>query len=286
MDATLTSKPLAGGLALVALAADYIAQALAPAWPGACTVEAVTSTVSTSKDLSVRARAQQPTACLLRATDFQTGGRGRHQRAWHAAPGDALLFSIAIPIAVVPATLPAVTLACAVALAESLAANGVVVQIKWPNDIRVSGYKLAGILTELVSDRSARYTLIVGVGMNFRLDEKTRCAIGQPAMALDQILGTEGEQERERWIGRLGGAIIGAAMQFCRDGFEPFRDRFNRLLEARGEIVDVLDIDRNDHPGLSGRVIEVDSFGRLVIESGGKRHCISAGDVSIRAASR
>ncbi len=215
----------------------------------------------------------------MRAADFQTGGRGRHQRPWRTAPGDALLFSVAIPVAAVPGSLAAVTLACGVALAECLGEYGVAVQLKWPNDVRANGQKLAGILSELVVDRDAKYTLVVGVGMNLRLDDAARRVIEQPAIALDQLLAASIERRQEQWIGRFGGSIIATGAQFVRDGFDPFYARFNRLLEARGDIVDVVDGNRGV---ISGRVIEVDRFGRLLIESDGAIHRISVGDVLLR----
>ncbi len=176
--------------------------------------------------------------------------------------------------------MPAVTLACGVALAESLAERGIAVQLKWPNDIRIEGCKLGGVLTELVADRNARQTLVVGVGINLHLNEAVRRVIGQPATALDQLPGVA-EQSREQWIGRFASAIHEAASRFIEHGFEPFRARFNRLLESRGELVDVLN-DAAGAPPLSGRVIEVDDHGRLVIETEGQRHAISVGDVSVR----
>ena len=275
--------PTADHVASTPLSAVGIEEALARAWAGGCAVEAVPVTGSTNQDLVVRARLQQPAQCVLRAADFQTAGRGRQQRSWRAAPGDALLFSVAIPMAEVPPTLPAVTLACGVALAECLAGHGLAVQLKWPNDIRVNGYKLGGILSELVVDRAGRATLVVGVGVNLRLDSAARRAIEQPAIALDQLLAQSIDRRREPWIGRFGGTVIGAAQQFVREGFDPFYRRFNRLLEARGEVVEVAE---GGERVVSGRLIEVDRSGRLVVDASGVRHNISVGDVSVRAAHR
>ncbi len=261
------------------LSAAAIAEALAPEWSNHCAAEAVAVTVSTNADLVGRARVQQPAHRLLRAADFQSGGRGRKERQWRAAPGDALLFSVAIPIADASQSLPAITLVCGVALAESLAECGIAAQLKWPNDVRIQGCKLGGILTELVADRDAQHTLVVGVGINVHLDEAMRRSIGQPVIALDQLLDAAVQRSREQWIGLFASAIFSAAARFMRDGFDPFRARFNQLLEFRGECVDVL----HDGPGVRrGRVIEVDRHGRLVIEAEGQRHAVSVGDVSVR----
>ena len=263
------------------LTAPEIAQALALTWQGECAIEAMAVTGSTHEDLVARARKQQPAQRLLRAADFQSGGRGRQKRRWHAAPGDALLFSVAIPLAGGAQSLPAITLGCGVALAECLAERGISVQLKWPNDIRAKGCKLGGILTELVADRDARHTLVIGVGINLHLDDAVRRSIEQPAIALDQLLAAAAWQPRGEWIGRFGGAIFAATARFMQDGFDPFRARFNRLLESRGQVVDVLPGVKGVPP-IRGQVIEVDHQGRLVIEADGYRHAVSVGDVSVR----
>ncbi len=281
LTATLNSTPVADRPGAAALDAADIAQALALAWDGECAVEAVAVTGSTNEDLAVRARVRQPSGCLVRAANFQTGGRGRQKRAWHAASGDALLFSVAIPVTC-SESLPAITLACGVALAECLLEHGVVVWLKWPNDVRVDGCKLAGILTELVADRDTLNTLVIGVGINLHLDDAARSAIEQPAIALDQLLSALALQSGGQWIGRFAGAILAAATRFMHDGFDPFYERFNRLLEWRGQVVDILSEKPLAQAAISGRVIEVDRHGRLVIEAEGRRHSISVGDVSVR----
>ena len=262
------------------LSASAIVEALASEWRHECTVEAVAATVSTNEDLVTRARAHQPARRLLRAADFQSAGRGRKQRVWHAAPGGALLFSVAIPLSATAHLLPPVTLACGVAVAESLRGCGIAVALKWPNDIRIGGRKLGGVLTELAADRSGSQTLIVGVGINLHLNDDVRSKIGQPSIALDE-LGHASPRTREQWIGDFGSAIFNASAQFLKTGFDPFRARFNCLLDLRGELVDVLH-DAAGTPPLSGRVIEVDNDGRLVIEAEGQRHAISVGDVSVQ----
>ncbi len=282
MTATLNSVPIAGQPGAVALDATDIAQSLALAWNGECAVETVVVTGSTNEDLAARARVRQPFGRLLRAADFQTGGRGRQKRVWHAAPGHALLFSVAIPVVTRAESLPAITLACGVALAECLAEHCVMVQLKWPNDVRVDGCKLAGILTELVADRDALNTLVIGVGINLHLDDAARSAIDQPAIALDQLLSAATVALREPWIGRFAGAILAAAARFMHDGFDPFCTRFNRLLEWRGQVVDIVYEKPLAQAAISGRVIEVDRHGRLVIEAEGRHHSVSVGDVSVR----
>ena len=265
-----------------ALAARAIERWLVDAgFDGDCAVETVDETASTNGDLMARARVEQFTRPVLRAADFQYEGRGRQGRPWMALPRHALLFSLGMPLAELPASLPSITLACGVALAECLQQRGVQVQLKWPNDLRVNGRKLGGILSELAVDDQARYTLVVGIGINLHLEPSARELIGQPALGLDEVLEPAVvASEREAWIGRLAAAILDTLAVFSREGFAAFRPRFNALMEGRGREVDVVD---NGQVTLSGRLGEVDGYGRLLIEvGGGAPRAVSVGDVIFR----
>jgi BirA family transcriptional regulator, biotin operon repressor / biotin---[acetyl-CoA-carboxylase] ligase len=94
----------------------------------------------------------------------QTEGRGRLGRKWLSPPGVSLLFSILLEPPVETARLPELSLvadrACAAAIA---AVTGVEPEIKLPNDILISGRKVAGILAEA---REGRVVLGIGVNVN------------------------------------------------------------------------------------------------------------------------
>ena len=89
--------------------------------------------------------------------DYQTAGRGRLDHKWVAPKGKNLLMSVVLDVAdLAPehvATLPLV-----VGLAVARAVGG---EIKWPNDVLLSGRKVAGILCERNDD-----FVIAGIGVN------------------------------------------------------------------------------------------------------------------------
>lgn len=92
--------------------------------------------------------------------DEQTAGRGRLGRAWASPPGAGLYVSIVLRPS--PRVAPLLTIASGVAVADGIAsATGLEVQLKWPNDVLVSGRKLAGMLAE----GAARH-VVLGVGIN------------------------------------------------------------------------------------------------------------------------
>ena len=137
-----------------------------------------------------------------------------------------------------PAAASAVTLACGIAVAETLRQRGIEAKLKWPNDLLLLGRKLGGILTELAFDPQGRASLVVGVGVNLCLDPETRVSIDQPAAALDERV-PEGRlaSEREAWIAQLARAVLEAIERFEREGFVPFRSRFEGLSATVGRQV-------------------------------------------------
>jgi len=96
----------------------------------------------------------------------QTAGRGRRGHSWFSPPGSGLYVSVVLAPATArvdpPRATMLLTLAAGVAIAEGVeAAAGLAVDLKWPNDLVVSGRKLAGILAEGGGD-----TVVLGYGIN------------------------------------------------------------------------------------------------------------------------
>lgn len=95
--------------------------------------------------------------------DEQTQGRGRGANAWESRPGAGLWLSAALPR---PALDPGLVLQRAMAaVAEVLEPAGVLLGLKWPNDLvarrKGSLVKVGGILGQAKVDR-----VILGLGVN------------------------------------------------------------------------------------------------------------------------
>jgi BirA family transcriptional regulator, biotin operon repressor / biotin---[acetyl-CoA-carboxylase] ligase len=135
----------------------------------------------------------------------QTEGRGRQGRSWAAAAGRSLLCSIVIrdPIRLLP-------LAAGAAVAD---VAGPEAQIKWPNDVLVSGRKIAGILVE---GRPQEHWAVVGIGLNVALrpgdlPAELRDTAGTLGLGPDAIEPTlEALLARlEHWISVPASALLG-----------------------------------------------------------------------------
>ena len=100
------------------------------------------------------------------AADEQTGGKGRQGRSWTSNRGAGVYMSLILRPHLAPAKLPLITLTAAVAVYEVLDKCFLIKpDIKWPNDILVSGKKICGILAEAVETPNG-LAVVLGIGVN------------------------------------------------------------------------------------------------------------------------
>jgi BirA family biotin operon repressor/biotin-[acetyl-CoA-carboxylase] ligase len=121
----------------------------------------------------------------------QTDGHGRLGRRWLSdVPGNLCVSLVLKPAHVSPADLPLANLSQLLALSvcRALDARGARATLKWPNDVLVDGYKIAGLLAETVT-RFDFAGLVLGLGVNLNLDPETIASIDQPATSLSACTG-------------------------------------------------------------------------------------------------
>jgi BirA family biotin operon repressor/biotin-[acetyl-CoA-carboxylase] ligase len=236
-------------------------------------VEVVAETGSTNADLL--ARAASLAGPTLLAAEHQSAGRGRAGRPWLSAPGDSLTFSLAWKFDLPLHQLAGLPLAVGVALAEALAACGVQVQLKWPNDVLKDGSKLAGILIETQSAPAGGIWTVIGIGMNLRMPDEIEARIGRTVAAAPWLA----RMDRDELMATLLDSLAATLDEFRRAGFGAFSARWNRLHAWQGRHVAILDNGATLHEGLAAGV---DDSGRLLLDCAEGRVNVLAGDVSLR----
>jgi BirA family transcriptional regulator, biotin operon repressor / biotin---[acetyl-CoA-carboxylase] ligase len=136
-------------------------------------VIALERTTSTNDEALRRAREGAPHGTLIIA-ECQTAGRGRKGRRWLSPPGTGIYFSLILRPHRPPRDWVLLTHVASVALAqalnelfrEGLISRPLDVDLKWPNDVLLSGKKTAGILLETAASGGALHSAVLGVGIN------------------------------------------------------------------------------------------------------------------------
>lgn len=210
--------------------------------------------------------------------DTQSAGRGRHGRTWIDQPGGSLLFSVGWRAPVGAAKLAGLSLAAGVAIAQALEHEGVApVQLKWPNDLLFRHCKLGGILIEAVNAQSDRVDVIIGVGINLKIDHALREAI--PAAVIDlEDAGWRGE--RAQLLARILSELGAVFERFARDGFAPFRAAWvaRHALQQRN-----VTIWRAGREVAAGKAVDVDDDGALLLRTPTGVRRFTSGESTLRA---
>jgi BirA family transcriptional regulator, biotin operon repressor / biotin---[acetyl-CoA-carboxylase] ligase len=128
---------------------------------------------STNNEAMDMARSGAPGGTLVYAEE-QTDGKGRKGRSWFSPAQKGLYFTLILRPQQSRRSWPLLTHVTAVALAETLKTltvdhiipHPLNVDIKWPNDVLISGKKCAGILLESLSTDAGNPAAIVGLGIN------------------------------------------------------------------------------------------------------------------------
>lgn len=191
---------------------------------------------------------------LVVLAERQTAGRGRRGAVWYSAPDEDLTFSVLLRPDEPKALWPRLSLAVGLAVAEALGKLGVEAEIKWPNDVRVGGKKMCGILVEAGSDHAA-----VGIGLNVGAESFPE-AIAASATSLRLERGSEISRTEalETLLAELAGWMreIGA-------GFPDVLRKVRVRCALSGKRVRLVSGD-----GLiEGRVREIGDAGELVVET-------------------
>jgi BirA family biotin operon repressor/biotin-[acetyl-CoA-carboxylase] ligase len=230
---------------------------------------------STNRVLLDEARAGAPDGVVLVA-EHQRAGRGRLGRSWSAPRGGSLLVSVLLRRGLSRETMHLPATAAGLALADAVReVAGLDAELKWPNDLLVSGRKLAGVLAEadVGADGSPR-AVVVGVGLNVNWDAVPAELAG---------IATACNLETGRTVDRgelLVAFLTGLDARLARP--ERVAHDYRRRLATLGRRVRV---ERHDGD-VVGRAVDVDGTGRLLVEvDAGCIVEIAAGDVvHLRAA--
>ena len=232
-------------------------------------------------------------ACIV---EEQTKGRGRFNRTWVSPRGQNVSFSLLLTPTM--EQLPFMNMAAALAVSGALRARaGLRTTLKWPNDVRVGGLKICGVLIENFPKRSpavsgisgdvdaagsplighagngGRVNAVIGIGLNVNMDPSEHPEIAELATSVRKETGRRGDRTSillnvlERMDGLYAEVQAGARLT----------DRWAAEMETLGRQVTV----RWRERVFSGVAESVDDGGSLNLrQDDGTLVTVSAGEVT------
>lgn len=210
----------------------------------------------------------------------QTEGRGRLGRSFYSPGGTGLYMSLLLKPYIKPEEATLITTAAAVSVCEALEAVGANnPQIKWVNDIFVSGKKVCGILTEASIDpqNGALDYAVLGVGINVYEPHG-----GFPA----DLKNTAGEvftEKRSNLRNRIAAEFLNSFLGYYKVLSQKHHvAEYQRRCFVAGKNVNVIKGETVKEAKALG---VTENCGLLVEFSDGERVILTSGEISIRVQS-
>jgi len=231
-------------------------------------------------------------------TDNQTSGRGRLGRIWMAPSGKSLAISVLLRPRLPRGPLPAnrfgwfpllagaaMTRAVRTVLRQALPYGEPItgeevpeheVTLKWPNDVLIDGYKVSGILSELLPDASG---LCIGTGINLTLDEHDLPTLTSTSLLLVTGVAPDPDAVLAAYLTELRDLTA----NFLAHGADPVTSGLHaQVSELCGTLGSAVRVELPGGRDLVGTAIGLDEDGRLIVEdqSSGELESVAAGDVT------
>ena len=228
---------------------------------------------STMDEAHSLAQLESPEGTVVVAEE-QTAGRGRFNRAWVSPPGQNLALSVLLR--------PGSDQLRYVNMAATLAVSGAIIEltglrpsIKWPNDVRINGRKVSGILIETTVEGGELSYAVVGIGLDVNFDPSQTPGLADIATSLYLETG--------RPLDRT--AVMLAVLERLDDLYAAVKrgcsltDRWAAQLDTIGRTVKVRWGDRL----MEGRARGVDEQGNLLLaQPDGSTVTVVAGEVTLQ----
>lgn len=235
-------------------------------------VEWVSESASTNAELVRRASLAELADFTVLATTNQTAGRGRLGRSWVSPPGT----TIAVSVFLRPGDgMPWLSLLAGLAMTRAVRSliPGQPVALKWPNDVQVDGFKVSGLLGEIVPTGGA----VMGAGLNLTMAEDQLPVATATSLTLrgadptelpDRALAVYLEEFASQW------------RAFADSSFDPEAGLRAAVTAACGTLGREVRVELPDGSTELGVAESIDALGRLVVGGRGRRLTVAAGDVT------
>ena len=232
--------------------------------------DSLNSTMDEARRLALQG---EPEGTVVIAEE-QAAGRGRFDRSWVSPRGQNLYFSVLLRPS--PVQLPYVNMAATMAVYRSVQDfTGLAPAIKWPNDVRVSGRKLSGIMIETAVEGAEVTQTIVGIGLNVNFDPSRFPEIASFATSLSRETGQKVDRTR---VLRVVLEQFDDLYRAVEGGYSLTKD-WAALLETLGRTVQV----RWHDQVVEGLAQAVDEQGNLILtRSDGTTFTALAGEVTLQ----
>jgi len=233
--------------------------------------------VKSTNDIASQVAGDYPDESVVITSEKQTLGRGRLGRSWHSPEKVGAYISIIITPKISLEKAPGLSVMTALAAAETFEkyCPGKV-KIKWPNDILLGNRKVAGVLTELYTKNNKIDYVVVGIGINVNQKPPDFPQnLRKTATSLRQVVGKK--INRAELTAEFLNNFEKEYKKYQKNQLAGSLKRVRLYSSLLGQKITIKAGDKL----LTGKAVNIDKTGALIIEMGGKKVIVSGGEVTV-----
>ena len=233
--------------------------------------------IDSTQDFALKIASQDNENGTIIISKKQTGGKGRMKRKWFSPIGGIWMSIIIHPDFDISNT-TLVPIATSLALCKAIEKTTKIrPELKWPNDITIKGKKVAGILVDTSIESNKIESLILGVGINFKIKQEKlkKIIINSPNYYGATTLVKKNESALhlvQQFLYEL--EVI---FQWINSGLtKKIIYEWTKRSSTIGKNISII----NDKKIVTGKATKIDNDGALIISKNKKSTRILIGDVT------
>jgi len=236
-------------------------------------------TINSTQNFAIELASRPQENGTVVIAEKQTQGRGRLNRKWTSPSGGIWMSVILRPEFEISAStlFPIIS-----SLALSLAIEKVLKikpQIKWPNDLTINDKKIAGILVDASVESGKIDYLILGIGINFKIDVKEVEKTIKNTTNYYGVATLVNKNNKTNPVQLVQAFLLELERLynlFLYGNSDYIIKQWTKRSSTIGKTISVA----SSAGPIYGRAIKIDKDGALVISSKGKNQRVLVGDVS------
>jgi BirA family biotin operon repressor/biotin-[acetyl-CoA-carboxylase] ligase len=203
----------------------------------------------------------------------QKAGKGRLNRLW-SSPRGGLWFTLLIRPSVPMRELHKLTILFGVSIARTLESYALKPSLKWPNDVIVNDKKVCGILMETSGEPDRVEYVLVGIGLNVNFSSSDLPnEIRSSSISIYDLLNRR--VDRADLLSLILKNSESLYLSAAKEGFQNVINAWRSMSCTTGRNVTV----RSYGVSISGRAVDIDDDGSLILETMDGRKRVYSGDV-------
>ena len=209
----------------------------------------------------------------------QTHGRGRQDRKWISPDGGIWLSVLLKPnfeVSQVSLFPMLASLALAITIEKTLKLEP---KLKWPNDVTLGDKKVAGILVDASVESNQIDYLVIGVGINFKIDSTSITKIAKNSKnfyGATTLVGKKTNADPVVFLQAFLNELEKMYNKVIENDISEIKKGWKKRSSTVGKNVKIST--PNGH--VTGKAIGIDNDGALLVSSRGKTQRLLVGDVA------